>query len=189
MPRITPVAPPYQPEVAAQLEAMMPPGVPPILLFRTLVRNLPMASAMGDWGSYELGKQLSLTMRDREIAIDRTCARCGCEYEWGVHVAFFADRVGLTGEQITSLTRGGPDDPCWDERDRLLIRAADALHDSSDIDDALWRQLSGTFADAELLDLMLLCGWYHAISFVANGARVALEDGAPRFPDVAAPGV
>lgn len=38
--------------------------------------------------------------------------------------------------------------------------------------------------DAQILDLLLLCGWYHAISFGANGARVALEDGAPRFADL-----
>jgi len=30
----------------------------------------------------------------------------------------------------------------------------------------------------------MLCGWYHAISFTANGARVAREEGAPRFTDV-----
>jgi hypothetical protein len=29
----------------------------------------------------------------------------------------------------------------------------------------------------------MLAGWYHAISFVANAARVACEDGAPRFAD------
>jgi len=31
----------------------------------------------------------------------------------------------------------------------------------------------------------MLCGWYHAIGFAANGARVPLEDSAPRFEDVA----
>ena len=96
MPRIEPISPPYEPAIAQQLEAMMPADVPPILLFRTFVRNLPMTSAMGGWGRYELSKRLSLSMRDREIVIDRTCARCGCEYEWGVHVALFAERVGLT---------------------------------------------------------------------------------------------
>ena len=66
-------------------------------------------------------------MHDREIVIDRTCARCHCEYEWGVHVAFFADRVGLTSEQITSLTHGASTDPCWSSpRDRVLIDVADA---------------------------------------------------------------
>ena len=29
----------------------------------------------------------------------------------------------------------------------------------------------------------MLAGWYHAISFTANAARVACEHGAPRFAD------
>jgi alkylhydroperoxidase family enzyme len=184
MSRIGPAQPPYSPEVAERLAAMMPPGVPPILLFRTFVRNLPMATAMGTWGGYELSRRLSLTLRDREIVIDRTCARCGCEYEWGVHVAFFAERAGLSGAQITSLTHGAASDACWNgDRDRLLIEAADALHGTADIGDELWSRLAGVFSPEQLLDLLMLCGWYHAISFAANGARVACEDGAPRFAD------
>ena len=150
MSRLPPLEPPYEPDVEERLSAMMPPGVPPILLFRTFARNLPMAAAMDGWGHYELSKRLSLTLRDREIVIDRTTARCRCEYEWGVHVAFFAERAGLSSAQISSLTCGDATDPCW-PRDR---------------------------------DLLLLCGWYHAISFAANAARVRLEDGAPRFGDV-----
>jgi alkylhydroperoxidase family enzyme len=188
MTRIDPVQPPYSPEVGDRLAAMMPPGVPPILLFRTFVRNLPMTAAMGGWGGYELSKRLSLSLRDREIIIDRTTARCGCEYEWGVHVAFFAERAGLSAAQITSLTHGAASDPCWeDDRDRLLIEAADALHDGCDIGDDLWSRLAGVLSDEQLLDLLMLCGWYHAISFTANGARVALEEGVPRFADVLAP--
>jgi len=183
-PRILPLDPPFAPDVDAQLRKMMPEGVPPIALFRTFAHNLPMSEAMSGWGGYELSRRLSLPMRDREIVIDRTCARCGCEYEWGVHVAFFAERVGLDADQIASLTHGTAEDPCWDEeRDRLLIRAVDALHDNSDIDDASWHELAGTFSDANLLDLLLLCGWYHAISFVARGARVPLETSAPTFSD------
>ena len=182
MPRIDPAPPPYSPETALRLEAMMPAGVPPIGLFRTFVRNLPMATAMGSWGGYELSKRLSLTMRDRELIIVRTCARCRCEYEWGVHVAFFAERVGLTSGQITSLTHGHASDDCWtDERDRLLIEAADALHDGADLGDTLWDHLRQHFTDEQLLDVLMLAGWYHAISYAANGARVELEPGAPRF--------
>jgi alkylhydroperoxidase family enzyme len=183
--RISPVQPPYESEVGDRLESMMPPGVPPILLFRTFVRNLPMAEAMGGWGSYELSKRLSLSIRDREIVIDRTCARCRCEYEWGVHVAFFADRVGLTAEQVASLTHGRSTDPCWSSpRDRVLIEVADALHDGSGIDDQLWESLCKELEEVEVLDLLMLCGWYHAISFAANGVELDLEDGAPRFEDV-----
>ncbi len=186
MPRLQPLEPPYEPDVEAWLSAMMPPGTPPILLFRTFVKNMPMAAAMDGWGRYELSKRLSLSLRDREIVIDRTTARCGCEYEWGVHVAFFAERAGLSGPQISSLTCGDASDACWQhDRDRLLIEAVDALHDHADVADGLWRRLAAQFSEAQLLDLLLLCGWYHAISFAANAARVPLEDGVPRFADVA----
>jgi alkylhydroperoxidase family enzyme len=182
--RIRAVKPPYDTHTEALLAAMMPPGVPPIRLFRTFANNRAMTAAMHGWGSYELSKNLSLTMRQREIVVDRTCARCGCEYEWGVHVAFFADRVGLTREQISSLTHGRSTDGCWpDAAEQALIDAVDALHDIADIDDNLWRRLAAWFDDAQLLDLLLLCGWYHAISFAANAGHIDLEDGAPRFND------
>jgi alkylhydroperoxidase family enzyme len=186
--RIEPARPPYPREVAERLAAMMPPGVPPIGLFRTFVRNMPMTEAMSGWGGYELSRRLSLPMREREVIIDRTCARCGCEYEWGVHVAFFAERAGLSGEQITSLTHGSPSDPCWaDDRDRVLIEAADALHERADIGDDLWQRLARLFSEEQLLDLLMLAGWYHAISYTANAARVAPEPGTPRFADVRRP--
>jgi alkylhydroperoxidase family enzyme len=185
-PRIGALEPPHEPAVAAQLEKMMPPNVPPIALFRTVVRNLPMAEAMTLWGSYELSRSLSLSLRDREIVIDRTCVRCGCEYEWGVHIAFFAQRARLDQEQIRSLTHGSPGDPCWtNERDRLLIRAIDSLCDHRDIDNTLWAALRDEFDEREILDLTMLCGWYHAISFTARAARVPLEAGSPTFASVA----
>lgn len=185
MPRIAPLEPPYTDEAGAQLASMMPAGVPPIGLFRVFARHLPMTGAMHGWGRYELGRQLTLTMREREIVIDRTCARCQCEYEWGVHLLFFAERTGLSAPQITSLTHGAASDPCWaDERDRMLIEAADALHDSADLDDELWHRMTQVFTGEQLLDLLMLAGWYHAISFAANAARVPAEDNAPRFADV-----
>ena len=182
VPRIAPLEAPFEPDIEEQLRSMMPPGVPPIALFRTFVRNRPMAAAMQPWGRHQLGRELSVGLREREIVIDRTCARCRCEYEWGVHVAFFAARAGLDQAQIVSLTSGGAGDECWSEpRDRLLIRLVDELHDTSDVSDVLWEKLAAAYDGAQLLDLVLLCGWYHAISFVARAARVPLEDGAPRF--------
>ncbi len=182
--RIHPLEAPFSAEVEAVVSSMMPPGVAPIALFRTFAKNLPMASAMRTWGGYELSRHLSLTMRDREIVINRTCALCKCEYEWGVHVAFFAERVGLSVDQVASLTHGHPTDNCWtNDRDRLIIEAVDALHDRSDIDDELWAQLATVFDEAQLIDLTMLTGWYHAISYTARCARIPPELGAPRFSD------
>jgi len=188
MARIAALERPFPEHITPILEAMMPAGVEPIGLFRTFAHNPAMTESMLGWGGYELSRHLSLTMRDREIVIDRTTALCGAEYEWGVHVAFFAERVGLDAAQISSLVHGSSSDSCWtSNRDRLLIRTADALHASSDVDDALWNELHAELSDAEVLDLVMLCGWYHAISFAVRVTQVTLEDGAPRFADVAPP--
>jgi alkylhydroperoxidase family enzyme len=186
--RISPLERPFETDVEDQLRSMMPPNAEPIALFRVFARNLEMARAMQPWGRYELGKTFSVGIRQREIVIDRTCARCGCEYEWGVHVAFFADQALLTPAQVASLTKGHSADPCWvDESDRVLIALVDALHDAGDVDDALWSALRSHFDDEQILDLTLLCGWYHAISFTARTARVPLEPDAPSFVSVTAP--
>jgi hypothetical protein len=47
-------------------------------------------------------------------------------------------------------------------------------------------RLANVFSEANLLDLLLLCGWYHAISFVAQAARVSPEAGAPTFESIRA---
>lgn len=182
MSRISPLDKPYSPEVDAVLRKVSAKGHEPITLFRTLARNLPMFEAMTAWGSYELGPGLSVSLRDREIVIDRTCALRGSEYEWGVHVAVFAGKAALTAEQVRSLTHGSSTDDCWsDERDRLLMDLVDSLHANSDLDDQLWSRLLGHFSEEQLMDLVLLCGWYHAISFVARVSRLEPEPGTPRF--------
>jgi alkylhydroperoxidase family enzyme len=183
--RITPLDPPFPDDVAPTLAKMMPGGVPPIALFRTFAHNPAMTHGVHAWGSYYLSRQSSLDLRTRELVIDRTAARCGCEYEWGVHITFFAERVGLTEDQVRSLAVGGAADPCWtDERDRLAIRLVDELHETSTLGDELWRRLSDAFEVPQLLDMMLLTGWYHAISYVARGADLDFEPGAARFADV-----
>jgi hypothetical protein len=88
----------------------------------------------------------------------------------------FGARVALTPDQQRSLADGSATDACWtDDTERLLIEAVDALHDTSDIDDGLWARLAKSFDEPQLIDLLLLCGWYHAISFVARATRLPLE--------------
>ena len=39
MPRIAPAEAPYEPAIAAKLARIMPPGVPPLVLFRTMAKS------------------------------------------------------------------------------------------------------------------------------------------------------
>jgi alkylhydroperoxidase family enzyme len=186
--RIAPVEEPFPPKIEALFARMVPPGLPPLRVIRTMARNRTMSHAMAEWMGYELSTALSLDLRDREIIIARTCALCGCEYQWGLHMAVWSERAGFTAEQMRSIAYGSSADPCWDEpRDRLLMELAEQLHHESDVDDRLWAELGGHFDESQLLDLLALSGWYHAVSFIVRAARVEPEPGLTRFADVAAP--
>lgn len=181
-PRIDPLDPPFDAEVAAEFERIMPAGVAPLNLFRTLARNTRVTLRVLRGGLLDRG---SIAIRDREIVILRATARCGSEYEWGVHVAFFGERIGLSEAQIVATAADGAEDPAWSAQDRLLIRLVDALHDESRVGDELWRDLTEHWSDEQLVELIVLTGQYHTISFVTNALGVALEDYGARFPAAA----
>lgn len=179
MPRVQPLEPPYPPDVQESFDRIMPPGAPPLHLFRTLARF------ERAWRKFRGGSLLDrgpLGLREREIVIDRVCALAGCEYEWGVHVGFFADRASLTEEQVRSTALGGPDDPCWTEDERALLVAVDALHRRATLDEKEWAGLRSRYDEAQCLEVLLLAGFYRTVSYVANGLDLPLEAGAARFP-------
>jgi len=172
-PRIAPAGPPYDEATAAALAALGP----PIALFRVLARRPDRARGVHGWGSYYLSRRCALTLRQRELVIDRTTARCGAGYEWAIHATEFAGKAGLDSAQLRSLARGGAGDPCWDDRDRAIIAAVDALHERGDLDDGEWAALVRAAGEDGAVDLLLVCGWYHAISFVVRALRLPPEPG------------
>lgn len=181
-PRIEPLDPPYAHELDALLVRMTPPGAPSILaLFRVLAHNPELAARSTGWGGYLLGRKASLSLRDREVVINRVCARCGAQYEWGVHVAAFGEAAGFSPEQNAAIADPRSDDTSLTERDRLLVRMADELHDTATVSDELWPRLAAVWTPPQLVELLMLAGWYHAISYVCNAARVPLEDWTARW--------
>ena len=182
-PRIEPLAPPYEPGLEALLNRMTPPGAPSILaLFRVLAHHPDLAERMKGLGGFLLSPKASLSLRDREVVIDRVCARCGAEYEWGVHVAAFSKAAGLSAEQNAAIAARDGDAAVLTGRDRLLLRLVDELHDTSTVGDALWQELAQVWSAPQLIELLTLAGWYHAISYVCNAARVPLEAWGERWP-------
>ncbi len=177
--RISPREPPYSEPVAAALARVMPEGVPPLVLFRALAVNERVFLRLMAGGLLDRG---SLSLRDRELVIDRTCFRCGSQYEWGVHVAFFGARVRLTPDEVRDLCVDDPDATVFSPRERLLLKLCDALHATADVSDPLWAELAREWSAEQLVELLVLAGYYHAISFVTNALRLPLEPFAERFP-------
>jgi alkylhydroperoxidase family enzyme len=179
VPRIAPVEPPYPAEVQAAFDVVMR-GAPPLLLFRTVAHNPRVLQRMMAGGLLDRG---SISLRARELMILRTCARCGAAYEWGVHVATFAAKAGIDEPQQRATVHGTPDDDCWDGDDRVVLRLADRLHETNDVDDALWAEAAGHFSAAQLVELVMLAGLYRAVSYLVNALQVEPEPFAPAFPD------
>src|SRR6266576_460446 len=178
MPRLAPLEPPYAPEIQAQFDLVMR-GAPPLMLFRVV------AGHARAWDKFRAGGLLDrgpLTLREREIVIDRTCARTGCEYEWGVHVATFAEAAHLTDEQVRATVLEGADVPCWTAAEQALIAAVDALHVRATLNDAEFKGLSAHYEDAKIFEIILLCGFYRTVSYLASGLDLPLEANTARFP-------
>ena len=178
MSRIAPLEPPYAPEIQQQFDRIMR-GAPPLLLFRTIAGQ-PRA-----WEKFRAGSLLDrgpLSLREREIVIMRTCARTGCEYEWGVHVAAFAVAAHLTDEQVRATVLGEATASCWSDAEQALIAAVDALHQRATLSDAEFAALSAHCDDAKMFEIILLCGFYRTVSYLANGLALPLETNAARFP-------
>jgi alkylhydroperoxidase family enzyme len=178
-PRIVPVEPPYSESADSWFRGIMPEGVEPLLLFRTLAVNERVLGRVMAGGLLDRG---TLTMREREIVIDRTTWLCGSEYEWGVHVAFFGARVGFGEEEIEGLCSRDPEATIFTASEKLLLRLCDELHATARVSESLWGQLADAYSPEQLVELVVLAGLYHVISFATNAFRIPLEPFAARFP-------
>jgi alkylhydroperoxidase family enzyme len=177
--RVSAAARPYPQAIQERLDKIMPAGVPPLVLFTTLARDARLFERFMAGGLLDSG---NLDLRAREIVIDRVTALARSEYEWGVHVALFAERASLSEDQIISTASGDATDPCWSDRERALISACDELHATCDLDDEAWARLRPHFTDEAILEILMLCGLYRLVAYLTNALRLPMEPFARRFP-------
>jgi alkylhydroperoxidase family enzyme len=177
-PRIAPLQPPYDPEIQGHFDRIMH-GAPPLMLFRVI------AGHARAWEKFRSGSLLDrgpLSLREREIVIDRTCALNACEYEWGVHVNAFAAAARLTDEQVRATVLGKADTACWTAAEQALIATVDALHARATLSEVEFAALSAHYDEAKTFEIILLCGFYRTVSYIANALALPLEAKAARFP-------
>jgi 4-carboxymuconolactone decarboxylase len=98
------------------------------------------------------------------------------------HAELASRRSGCPNASSPPTVRGDADDPVWSERDALLLRLCDQLHDDADVTDELWRELERHWTHPQLLELIVTAGWYRLISQVLRSTRVEAEPWAARFP-------
>jgi alkylhydroperoxidase family enzyme len=176
--RIAPVTPPFAEEVQKSFDIIMPDGKAPINIFKTMARNPRVLSRMLKGGLLDRD---STSIAERELVILRVCGICQAEYEWGVHVEIFSGKAELTQPQIKDTYAEAMDPSLWSKPQQFLIQMVDELHNDATISAELWRLLIDIYEEEQLVELVMLAGLYHAVSFVVNAFHVEKEVHAPRF--------
>jgi alkylhydroperoxidase family enzyme len=169
MPRLAPLSPPFDERTEDSLRRLMGRAdVAPLALFRTIAHHPDLLDRFRQIGSTLLSFG-SLPAVDRETVIHRVTARCGADYEWGVHAALFAPALGLGADWLQATREGGA------PADALLLRAVDELHDDATWSDATHAALAGRYAPDQLVELVCLVGFYHLVSFACRAFDVEPE--------------
>jgi alkylhydroperoxidase family enzyme len=156
---------------------------PPLNIFRTLGRNKDLEKGFLALGSHLLLGS-TLPAREREIVILRVGWRAGSEYEFGQHTTMGLT-AGLTEAEIERIADAGSGE--WSVPDAALVQLADDLCDDDVVAEPTWLALAETYDEAELLELLVLAGYYRLVSGMLNSVGVPLEPATPGWPAAATP--
>lgn len=110
----------------------------------------------------------------REIVVLRVSHLYQSEYEWNLHVQISAP-LGIGQAQLDAV-KAGPDDPLWNELERLCLQATDQLCTQHDIDDETWTALDARLTRKAMMELLFLVGSYTLLAWVLRTVRMPLED-------------
>ena len=165
-------------ELAETLAGALTHDGTPLNIFGVLGRHPKLLKRFNLLGGYLLNKGL-VPDREREIVILRVGWNARAKYEFGQHT-IIGKRVGLTDDEIAALTR---DDGDWSDDDTALIALADDLHRDDCVTDETWDALSARWSDEQLVELLVVAGFYRLVSGFLNSAGVQLDDGVPGFPE------
>jgi AhpD family alkylhydroperoxidase len=149
-------------------------------LFRVLVRHPELMRRVNALGGLFMAHG-SLPVREREMVILRVAWNSGCAYEFAQH-APIALRSGLSEEEIREL--GQPVDVgAWEESDRGILQLADEIMARLEVTNATWDLVSRSHSDEQMMELVILTGFYQMLAAFLKTARVPLDEGSLGFPE------
>jgi 4-carboxymuconolactone decarboxylase len=151
----------------------------PLNIFGVLAHHPKLLKRFNLLGGLLLNKGL-IPERERELVILRVGWNAQAKYEFGQHTVIGL-RCGLTDEDIVGLTKH-PAEYDWSADDRALIALADDLASDDCVSDATWSELARRWSEPELVELLIVAGFYRMVSGFLNSTGVELDDGVPGFP-------
>lgn len=173
-PRIPPVEEPSEEQAELLAKTLMAPDGRPMNIFATLSHHPLLLKRVNALGGLFMAHG-SHSARDREMVILRAGFRVGSEYEWAQHVVI-GRKAGLTDEEIERV-RNPEQDDAWSADDRLLLAVADELSENDDVSDETWTGLEARFEVKQILELLMMVGFYRMLGGYLRSVRVQVEPG------------
>lgn len=160
-------------------KTLLTPSSHPLNLFRVLVRYPELMKRVNALGGLFMVHG-SLRPQEREMVILRVARNSQCAYEHAQH-APIALRVGLSEQQIEDL--GRPiEDGDWEDGEAGLLALTDEIMTDLDVSDESWDLVSRTHDDLEMMELVLLVGYYQMLAAFLKTVRMPLEEGTSGSP-------
>ncbi|MFI6097755.1 carboxymuconolactone decarboxylase family protein [Lentzea sp. NPDC051213] len=144
---------------------------PPLNALATVVRNPALFRVLVPQVRYLANG--ALPERDRELALLRIAARVPCPYEWAQHRPA-AQQAGVTDSEIARVAEGLLDDH-WDDHDHALLTAVDEMLTKADVADETWARLARRYAEAQLIEFVVLVGEYQKLAILLNVLRTPID--------------
>jgi alkylhydroperoxidase family enzyme len=148
----------------------------PLKIFRMMAHAETNLRPLVRLGGSILAKQ-QLSGRLRELAILRVATLSQARYEWLQHVPI-AKAAGVTDAQIAALDAGHVSANCLDARDQLVLRFTDELVRDVRASDRTFNELARQFPPREIVELILVVGYYMLIARLLETTAVDLEEDA-----------
>jgi alkylhydroperoxidase family enzyme len=143
--------------------------------------NSPSATA----GFYGLLNALlfhsKVTARTRELIILRIGWRTRSEYVFCHHVAFSRE-LKIPDEEILGVR-----DPrrchAYSEIDHAVLNLADELYEHAEVTGSTWAVLETAFTSEELVEILLIGGFWRMTAGFLKSAKIQLDTGVPSWPE------
>jgi 4-carboxymuconolactone decarboxylase len=75
----------------------------------------------------------------------------------------------------------------YSDGDRSVLRLADELQEHAEVTPSTWAALEKAFATGELVELLLVAGFWRMAAGFLKSAKIPLDAGAPSWPEGRAP--
>jgi 4-carboxymuconolactone decarboxylase len=154
-------------------------GEAPYNIFTTLAHHDRLLRLVVDFGGTLLYLG-AIPERIREIVIIRAAGLADCEYEYAQHLVL-GQKVGLAPEACRALLYPEAVGE-FDDDERAVITMTDELFADDMVSDDTWARLARRWNEQQLVELLMLPGYYRMLAGMLKSAGVEIDPGLEGWP-------